>query len=146
MKIEKYKSVISIIGHMKIFIIYLISLITLSLSGGTLDADNGKCIYPSPDGFSLDSSPPTVKGKIIQIKPNAIIVKPESSSKPDASRHTQIRIDHRTRIFTFSGSNVAQSELTPGQDVYIWYEGCRLPKRGQLPYAAVVKIDKKPPN
>lgn len=131
---------------MKIFIIYLTSIITLSLPGGALAADNSKCIYPSPDGYSLDSSPPTVKGKIIKTEPNVILVKPETSSKPDALRHTQIRIDNKTQIFTLSGGYVAKSELTPGQHAYIWYEGCILPKKGQLPYAAVVKIDTKLPN
>ena len=130
---------------MKIFIIFLTSLITLSLPGATLAADNGKCIYPSPDGFSPDSSPATVKGKIIQIKPNAIILKPASSSEPGASQQQQIKIDHKTRIFTFSGEPVANGELTPGQEAYIWYEDCRLPKKGQ-PYAVVVKIAAKAPN
>ena len=131
---------------MKIFIIYLTSLMTLCLSGGTSVADNSKCVYPSPDGFSLDSSPPTVKGKIVQNKPNAIILKPESSSEPEALQHKQIRIDNKTRIYTLSGGESAKSELAPGQDVYIWYEGCKLPKKGQLPRAAVVKIDTKPPD
>lgn len=132
---------------MKIFILPLTLLITitLSLSGGALAADNGKCIYPNPEGFSLDSSPPTVKGKIVKIKPNAIFLKPESSAKPGAVRSEQVKIDNKTRMFTISGESVAESELTPGQEAYIWYEGCRLPKKGQLPYAAVVKIDKKLP-
>jgi hypothetical protein len=131
---------------MKNFILHLTLLITLSLSGWALAADNDKCIYPSPDGYSLDSSPPTVKGKIVKIEPNAIFLKPESSSKPDAVRPLQIKIDNKTRIFALSGGYDARSELTPGQDAYIWYKGCRLPKKGQLPYAAVVKIDTKLPD
>jgi len=38
------------------------------------------------------------------------------------------------------------SGLTLGQDAYVWYEGCRMPEKGQLPYAVVVKIDPSPLN
>jgi hypothetical protein len=129
---------------MKTFMLFLTILIALSLPGGTLAADNGKCVYPSQGGLSLDSSPPTAKGTIIRINANAIILKPESSSTPDASQ--KIRVDKKTRIFDFAGAFVAKDDLIPGQAAYVWYKDCQLPQEGKLPYAAVVKIETKRPN
>jgi hypothetical protein len=129
---------------LKAFIICLTGLVTLCLPGGTLAADNGKCVYPSQGGMSLDSSLPTAQGKIIRITADAIILKPESSSKPDAS--LKIRVDKKTRIFDFSGAFVAKDDLIPGQAAYVWYKDCQLPQKGKLPYAAVVKIETKLPN
>lgn len=127
--------------QMKIFIVYLTILITLILSIRAFSADNSRCIYPSPDGYSLDASPPTAEGKIIQIRSNVIVLKPLRSSKSDASHQEQIRVDKKTQIVNFSGEHITMSGLTPGQDAYVWYEGCRMPEKGQLPYAVVVKID-----
>ena len=131
---------------MHIFIVYLTILITLNLSIGAFAADNSRCVYPSPDGYSPDSSPPTAEGKIIRIKSNVIVLKPLPSSKSDASRRVQIRVDKKTQIVKFSGEHITISGLTPGQDAYAWYEGCRMPEKGQLPYAVVVKIDPNLPN
>lgn len=129
---------------MKAFMIFLTGLVALCLPGGTLAADSGTCVYPAQGGMSLDSSPPTAQGKIIRITANAIILKLESSSKPAASQ--KIRIDKKTRIFDFSGEFVAKDYMIPGQAAYVWYKDCQLPQQGKLPYAAVVKIETKPPN
>jgi hypothetical protein len=129
---------------LKAFIICLTGLVALCLPGVTLAADNGKCVYPSQGGMSPDSSPPTAQGKIIRITANAIILKLESSSTPDASQ--KIRVDKKTRIFDFSGAFVAKDALVSGRNAYVWYKDCQLPQKGKLPYAAVVKIETKPPN
>jgi hypothetical protein len=128
---------------LKAFMICLTGLVALCLPGGTLAADNGKCVYPSQGGMSPDSSPPTAQGKIIRITANAIILKLESSSTPDASQ--KIRVDKKTRIFDFSGA-IVDKNLVSGRKAYVWYKDCQLPQKGKLPYAAVVKIDTKPPN
>lgn len=122
-------------------IINLIAFITLSLPIGAFAAEIGKCIYPSPDGGGPEPSPPTVKGKIIQVEPNTIILKIESNLKSKTLQHKRIRIDHKTQIFTYFGGYVGRSELAAGQAAAIWYVGCKVPKKGQQPYAAVVEID-----
>ena len=72
---------------------------------------------------------------------NAIILKLESSSTPDASQ--KIRVDKKTRIFDFSSEFVAKDDLVSGQAAYVWYKDCQLPQKGKPPYAAVVKIETK---
>ena len=107
------------------------SLLLLSLAHGWAFA--ASCVLPVPDGGDEKPSRENLHGTIAHIRSDEIRVLSKDG------RLTSIAMPKSGTIFTAFGGDGKPSDLKVGQTVWVWYNGCQIPKSG-LPEPAYFQV------
>lgn len=127
----KAKSVI----FMKILMSIAVILISISVFNGNALY---KCVFPSADEDDVDSSPPNIEGKLIEVTSSMLVIAEKGVNK-------KVELTKGVDYFTAFGGFVKPDELRPGQYVWIWYEDCGS-SNAKIQKAKIVKVYSLDPN
>ncbi len=108
---------------------YLWLSVFLVLSPSVAHATQGRCVVPVPDGADIEPSPASLSGRLVQVKPGQVVV------RPVRGKDITVHVNSRTGFFTAYGGGVEAHELKAGQYASIWLKDCAKP--GKSPALAV---------
>jgi len=106
-----------------------ILVLLIVTSSVLVSAQSRKYVFPTEDERT-NASPPNAEGTLRRVDVSEFEIATREGKKVVAL------LTESTRLFTVYGGMVRRIELKPGQNVQIWFEGCRPSER--LPKAAVI--------
>lgn len=110
-------------------------LAALALCILTFNIALAKCVYPVPDGGVVKPSKANIEGHIATISGTTVTLKSIKNKQ-----HVQVSLGSNQSIFTAFGGDDSIKALKPGQYAWVWLEGCKSPKSGEVAKAAYFQI------
>lgn len=110
---------------------FIVIAVFVFLFSSQANAGTTACVLPIADGGDVEPSPASVQGVIAKVAHGQITLKGKNLGP--------IQFGKKTELFTVYGGAVDVEELKAGQQVFVWFVGCKKVS-GAAPMAAVIQL------